>query len=482
MEGLLTFFDFSIVIGVIIVVSHVLGMVFSLDSLFRIQSSQGATAWVISLITVPYIAVPLYIVFGRTRFHGYIKARSRKDIELNELIGRTLAFADNNRFFYEDRDARNQVMSYLAGVPFTRGNRAELLVDGNDTFDAVFKAIDEATDYILVQFFIVEADELGQLLKSKLLEKSLQGVSVYFIYDEIGSYALPSAYIEELTRGGVRITPFMTTRGRRNRFQLNFRNHRKTVVVDGRVAFVGGHNVGDQYLGLTPKFGHWRDTHVMVSGPAVQFIQLCFVEDWFWAVSELPSLSWQPDVFEENGHACLVLGSGPADNFETCGLFFLNAINSAKNRIWIASPYFVPDSSIIRALQLAALKGVDVRVILPQKPDHLLVHLSAFSYIMETDLSGVKFFAYQYGFMHQKVMLVDSDMATVGTANFDNRSFSLNFETTLLFHSRSFAGQVEQMLKKDFENCNPISTADYHSKPFWFKLAIRLSRLMAPLQ
>ena len=482
MDALFTMMDINVVLGITLAIAHVLGVGFSVHSIFRTHTSQGAIAWAISLNTVPYIAVPLYVVFGKNRFHGYIKARNRKDIELNYLVSRMLADTDNNKLFIEVEDARSAVMAYLAGIPFTVGNRAKLLIDGTETFDAIFEAIDSATDYILIQFFVVENDDLGKLLKSKLLAKSRQGVAVYFIYDEIGSYNLSSAYSDELKRGGVRITPFMTTRGNRNRFQLNFRNHRKTVVVDGRVAFVGGHNVGDQYLGLNPKFGHWRDTHVKVEGPAVQGIQLCFVEDWFWAVGDVPSLSWQPTLIEERGHATLVVGSGPADNFETCGLLFLNAINGAEKRIWIASPYFVPDNSIVKALQLAALKGVDVRVILPQKPDHLLVHLSAFSYINETELSGVKFYSYQYGFMHQKVMLVDDDMATIGTANFDNRSFRLNFEMTLLFRSRSFAGEVEEMLKKDFENCNLISTADYNSKPFWYKLAIRLSRLMAPLQ
>jgi len=482
MEDLLALFNFNLVTGIVLGLAHLLGLILSIDSLFRTQTSQAAIAWAISLNTIPYVAVPIYLVFGKRKFQGYIKARNLKDIELSQVIGRLLADSGMDNIFEETSDPRISVLAYLAGIPFTRGNQAELLIDGHQTFDRIFKAIDAAKDYILVQFFIVENDNLGQLLKNRLLDKTRQGVAVYFIYDEIGSYRLPSAYIEQLRRGGVSVTPFTTFHRKRNRFQLNFRNHRKTVVVDGKVAFVGGHNIGDRYLGLDPRFGSWRDTHVMVEGPAVLGVQLCFTEDWFWAANNIPNLSWQPRVFREDSHSVLVLGSGPADNFETCGLFFLNAINSARRRIWIASPYFVPDDSIVKALQLAALKGIDVRVMLPQKPDHLLVHLSAYSYINETDLSGVKFFSYRFGFMHQKVMLVDDDMATIGTANFDNRSFRLNFETTLLFLSRSFAARVEQMLKIDFGNCVPISRAEYQGKPFWYKLAVRLSRLMAPLQ
>lgn len=482
MEGLLLFFDVKMITGIVIALSHILGFIFTIDSLFRTQSVQGAIAWVISLNTIPYVAVPFYVVFGRNRIQGYIKARHLKDIELNQLAGRLLAGSNVNNVFLDTKESHTKVMADLAGIPFTLGNRSKLLINGHQTFDAIFQAIDTAKDYILIQFYIVENDSLGMMLKAKLLDKVQEGVSIYFIYDEIGSYRLPSSYVEELSNGGVEITPFTTTRRKRNRFQLNFRNHRKIVVVDGKMAFVGGHNLSDKYLGLDPKFSPWRDTHVQIQGSAVQGIQLSFVEDWFWAVDDIPNLSWQPDMFEEDGHPVLVVASGPADRFETCGLLFLNAINSAKKRIWIASPYFVPDDSIIKALQLAALKGIDVRVMLPEKPDHLLVHLSAYSFINETELSGVKFYSYRFGFMHQKVLLVDDEMATIGTANFDNRSFRLNFETTLLFLSKSFAAEVERMLLSDFEQCVSISTTQYKRKSFWYKLAVRFSRLMSPLQ
>jgi cardiolipin synthase len=235
-------------------------------------------------------------------------------------------------------------------------------------------------------------------------------------------------------------------------------------------------------MGRNAKIGPWRDTHVKVQGPSVQCIQLSFLEDWYWATHKMPAVGWTPLPAPEGDKALLVLPSGPADDLETCTLFFLHAINSARRRIWIASPYFVPDPQVISALQLAALRGVDVRIILPQNPDHLLVYLSSFAYLAKTQPVGVKFYRYQPGFMHHKVMVVDEHTATIGTANFDNRSFRINFEITLLFVDPAFVREVTRMLVDDLSRCMPATARDYHSRPIWFRVAVRVARLMAPLQ
>ena len=213
---------------------------------------------------------------------------------------------------------------------------------------------------------------------------------------------------------GIATSAFHTTKGKTNRFQLNFRNHRKIVVVDGKIAYLGGHNVGDEYLGKHPKFGAWRDTHVRIEGPAVQFIQFSFVEDWYWATKGIPELNWEPCKAADGGEDTLVIASGPADSLETCGLMFVQAINQARERVWIASPYFVPERGIMAALKLAVLRGVDVRIMLPGKADHKLVYWSSFSFISEAEPVGVKFYRYKEGFMHQKVVLVDDDFANIG--------------------------------------------------------------------
>jgi cardiolipin synthase len=278
------------------------------------------------------------------------------------------------------------------------------------------------------------------------------------------------------------VSRFHSTRGSGNRLQLNFRNHRKIVVVDGREGWVGGHNVGDEYLGRDSSTGPWRDTHLRILGPAVMGLQLSFLEDWHWATDETPDLTWTTEVVP-GGHAVvLVLPSGPADRFETASLMFQLAIHGAKERIWIASPYFVPDEGVTAALLLAELRGVDVRILIPERPDHLLVYLSAFAFVGKMLDAGIQIYRYQSGFMHQKVFLVDDRVAAVGTANLDNRSFRLNFEITALVAEPAFVTEVEQMLLADFSRSRRMTRADLANKPFWFPLASRAAYLMAPLQ
>jgi cardiolipin synthase len=367
-------------------------------------------------------------------------------------------------------------------MPSLSGNAATLLVDGDATFESILKGIDEAEDYILFQFFIVHDDELGREVKSHLIKKANEGVRVYFLYDEVGSHDLPRRFKDELRAAGVEVFDFHTRKGPRNRFQINFRNHRKVVVVDGRVTWIGGANVGDEYLGKDPKFGHWRDTHVRIEGPAALAAQLSFVEDWHWATGATLELNWMPKPEPDGNVAVLIVPTGPADELETAALMFVHAINTAKERIWIASPYFVPDEAILAALQLAGLRGVDVRILIPDKPDHLLVYLAAFSYIEEASRTGVKIFRYTDGFLHQKVMLLDDDVATIGTANFDNRSFRLNFEITAILVEPEFVSLVEQMLEADFAESRQMEPSDLENRSFWFKLAVRLARLTSPVQ
>jgi cardiolipin synthase len=323
---------------------------------------------------------------------------------------------------------------------------------------------------------------LGRRLQRLLIEKAREGVRVYFLYDEVGSHKLPRSYIRALREAGVEAYDFHTRQGPRNRFQINFRNHRKVVVVDGRAGWIGGHNVGDEYLGRSEKFGRWRDTHLRIEGPAVLAAQLAFVEDWNWASGRLPEVSWTPHPAPDGSDASvLILPTGPADQFESAALMFTHAINTARERIWITSPYFVPDEGTMGALQLAALRGVEVRVLIPDEPDHLLVYLAAFTYFDEALGAGVEVFKYQEGFLHQKVVLIDDAAAAVGTANFDNRSFRLNFEITALVGDSTFVGEVEEMLEADFAASRPVGPEEFSSRPFWFRLAARVARLTSPV-
>lgn len=465
--------------SLIITTLHIMGLLSAIHVIMASRTAQGAIAWGIALVTFPYLVLPIYWVFGRSRFQGYIKARCHGS---NATCVIAQHCAENAAPFLSDLGEEHgaiRAVELLGNMPLLTGNKAELLIDGEETFASILEGIAQAQEYILLEFFIVNDDGLGRRLKKYLLRQATQGVRIYFLYDEVGSHDLPRSYIKELREAGVHIYDFNAHKGPTNRFQLNFRNHRKIVVVDGHLAWVGGHNVGDVYLSKDPHFGHWRDTHVKISGPAVKPIQIAFLEDYNWAVGDIPDLQWQ--VAPQGNQEMLIIPSGPADELATASLMFVHLINSARERIWITSPYFVPDEPVMAALLLAGLRGVDVRILIPEKPDHLLVYLAAFSYFAEAGSTGVKFYRYNRGFLHQKVMLLDRQVATIGTANLDNRSFHLNFELTALILDADFARQVEAMLEADFQQATRMEAESYARKPFYFKVAVRLSRLMSPL-
>lgn len=469
-------------VAAFVVLSHVAGAISSVKAIMDTRTSQGAIAWAVSLNTFPYIAVPAYWVFGRSEFQGYVTARR---MDLLETGGAARAYVDRlvkeNLVAFPGRKEA-LLVEKLAKLPYTQGNEVELLVDGEATFDSIFAGIGRAKDYVLVQFYILRDDKLGGELKSRLIEKAKTGVRCLLLYDEIGSHGLPRRYLDELKAAGVKVAAFNTTKGSTNRFQINFRNHRKIVIVDGSEAWVGGLNVGDEYMGRDPKFGDWRDTHLRLAGPVVPCVQVAFVEDWHWATEETPTLRWETRPAASGASLpVLCLPTGPADPMETCTLYFIDLINRAERRLWIASPYFVPDEQFITALKLAALRGVEVKVLIPDKTDNHLVQFTGWSYLEELEKAGIQMWRHQKGFMHQKVIVVD-DHCTIGTANFDNRSFRLNFEITMEVADPAFTAQVAAMLERDFTDARQSKAADVQSRGFWFRFATRACRLLAPVQ
>ncbi len=470
-------------IAIIIIVFQLAGIASAMHAVMNTRTEQGAIAWAVSLVAFPYAAVPAYWVLGRSRFEGYVLARKYSEATGEEILSR---IRERVQPFMMDEDKVSPSLvaaQRLAAQPLLGGNTVELLVDGHETFDSILAGIDKARDYILFQFFIIKDDEIGQEVKQRLISRASDGVRVYFLYDEVGSHGLPEGYLEELGAAGIEVSAFNSQKGPGNRFQINFRNHRKVVVVDGELAWIGGHNVGDEYLGRDPEFGRWRDTHMQIQGPSALGAQLSFAEDWHWATDEILELDWSPKTAPGGDADVLIMPTGPADELETASLMFNLAINDAVERIWITSPYFVPDRALLQALQLAGLRGLDVRILIPEKPDHLLVYLAAFSYLEDAGRTGVRFFRYDDGFLHQKVMLIDDDVATIGTANFDNRSLRLNFEITAVVDRHpAFIKDVEEMLEEDFLRSREISHRELEDKSWWFRLGVKFARLTAPVQ
>jgi cardiolipin synthase len=429
---------------VLLIIIHLLGIIAALDVIMKGRTAQGSIAWAVSLLFIPYFAIPLYLMFGSRKFSGYVNARRTGDLEIHHIAEKLKQELASYKVDFIEKETKHKVLEQLAKMPFTNCNTAELLINGDDTFEAIFEGIEKARDYILVQFYTVHDDELGKKLKDRLIAKVKEGIRIYFLYDEVGCRLLSDEYVEELSEQGINIVHFKTNRRWNTRLQLNFRNHRKIVIVDGKEAYVGGLNVSRRYLSMDERFGFWRDTHVKIKGPAVLCVQIPFIADWYW--------------------------------------FFVHCINSARKFVWISSPYFVPDQQILAALQLAALRGVDVRILIPEKTDNILVNYSAYSFLKDVMQVGIKVYRYQKGFLHQKVILVDDGFAAVGTANLDNRSFRINFEIMMCFTSGEFTNQTHEMLKNDLQDSRLITMEDIEKKPFWFKIAARISRLMAPLQ
>jgi len=468
-------------IATLLVIFHILGVISSVHAIMSTRTAPGAIAWAVSLNTFPYIAVPAYWIFGRNKFQGYVTARQLVEKELVRVAPETQAHVEEFMISHEDLTPGLRMVDTLTDMPFTMGNDVELLIDGDATFKSIIEGIETARMYVLFQFYIIKDDEIGSEIKDLLIRKAGEGVRVLFLYDEIGSSKLSREYREELQKAGIEVSAFNTTQGNRNRFQLNFRNHRKIVVVDGNTAWIGGHNVGDEYLGKDPKFGHWRDTHVRFEGPAVIGAQLSFVEDWYWATGKSPELDWLPDPSTTGNRKMLVIPTSPADAREMASLIFIQAISGALERVWIASPYFVPDEGVLKALELADLRGVDVRILIPDKPDHMMVYLAAFTFVDELSNTDIGFYRYTGGFLHQKVVLVDDHIAVVGTTNLDNRSLRLNFEVMALVVDPPFAGEVATMLEEDFAHSRKMRPGEFRKRPFWFRFAARTARLTAPI-
>ena len=468
-------------IAIIVAAFYVAGFVAAIDAIMTTRTAPGAIAWSVSLATMPFVAVPAYLVLGRSKFKGGVEVFEERREEIDAGLAEFRQGLEPWQVSSSEFSADYLAVRNLVNLEMTRGNRVDLLINGEATFDSILAGVAQAQDYVLFQFYMIHDDDIGREVQSALIERAKAGVRVYVLYDEVGSGGLPKQYVEKLRDGGVEVSSFKPTQGSNNRFQLNFRNHRKMVVVDGTIGWVGGHNVGDEYMGRDPDFSPWRDTHVRLEGPVVMQLQATIMGDWYWATRELPAVTWTPTPAVDSDVNAMIVPFGPTQRLETAGLFFVTALNAAKHRIWLSAPYFVPDEAVMKALELAALRGVDVRIITTGTPDSLPVYLAAFHYIEQLRDMGITFYSYEPGFLHEKVMLVDDAISSVGTPNFDNRSFRLNFEVTSLIINQDFAREMEAMFEADFAHSTIIDPDTLDQKSFWWRLGVSLSRLAAPV-
>ncbi|GGB44609.1 cardiolipin synthase A [Roseibium aquae] len=453
-------------------------IVCAIREIMNSRTAQGSIAWLLSLFFIPYVTVPLYFIFGWRAFADYTKVQVRLGREERRRRAEELRLADQE----ETRDW--PVLSRIASMPFLAGHACELLIDGDATFASIEAGIRGASKTIFFQFFTVADDGLGNRMANALIERAQAGVQIYFLYDDVGSRGIGNAYLNRLKRAGIKVSGF----NERHRYlrllgpmRLNYRNHRKIVVVDYQHAWVGGHNVADQYIGLSKRFGHWRDTHAKISGPAALSCAISFVEDWLWANGEEITLPQSGEIPKPGDESVLVMPTGPADDLEECSIAFAEAAARARHRLWIATPYFVPSVDIQTALYAAAMRGVDVRILLPEKPDHKIVWLASHAHADTMVARGVKVFRYKTGFLHQKITLVDHDLASVGTVNFDNRSFRINFEITLWFTHERMISKVADMLDADFRQARITGAHELENRSYAFRVLAQGAQLLSPI-
>ncbi|MNN08255.1 Major cardiolipin synthase ClsA [compost metagenome] len=374
------------------------------------------------------------------------------------------------------------LLTHVSDSPITGRNRTKVLSDGEAAFAEMLAAMETAKHHIHMEFYIFRADMIGTKFQELIIRKIKEGVQVRLICDGLGSYHLPKSFVRNLQDHGVEVYMFLPPLIAMMDRRVNYRNHRKILIVDGTVGFVGGMNVGDDYLGLSEKMGYWRDTQLKIEGDAVYYLQSAFLEDWRLASGQRV---FHQDFFPE--HHCdtdeqvQILASGPDQNGDVIQEVVFSAISVAKKRIWITSPYFIPDPSIYTGLLTAAISGIEVIIILPYQSDSRLVKLASLSYVEELLRAGVKFYQYRKGFVHAKVLIVDDLLASVGTANMDMRSFFYNFEMTALMFDQAQIQRLSRDFEQDIEDSSPITLKEFSRRPLKQKGAEKLARLLSPL-
>jgi cardiolipin synthase A/B len=456
---------------------------------FENRSPVKTLSWVMVVLLVPIIGIIFYIFFGQN--YRKQKIFSKKSVLDLEQLSNYAAIQVNTlpeRMALESEKVREKehlikLMLNNNKSALTEFNKIDLLIDGTSTFPAMLEAIEEARSFINMEFYRFESDILGMKFWEALIRKAENGVKVRIIYDDVGSWSLSNKIIRQMRKSGVEIYPFMPVQFPWLTSKINFRNHRKILVADGIKGFVGGLNIADKYLHGLKDIGKWRDTHLLVKGETVAALNSVFMVDWYFVSDIL--LTDEPRHFEVESvpDRCWiqVASSGPDSDWANIMQVYFSAIATAKESIYISTPYFSPDESVLNAMKTASLSGVDVQVILPGKSDSIVAYWNTRSYIEELLEAGIKIFLYNEGFNHSKYILVDNVFASVGSANVDMRSFDLNFEIAALIYDESFAKKLFEVFKSDILRSKRVIPEEWARRKRISKYKESLSRILGPL-
>lgn len=435
-------------------------------------------AWLLAIFTIPVGGILLYFLLGRNR-------RKNKLLEPGKLFSQSLQkplaiHTEHTKGRYEKL---MKLIHRNCNFPVARHNLLQPLKDGKSTFESIFDALNKAEKKIHLQYYIFENGELADSLLGLFQEKINQGVQIRMIYDGVGSFSLSKAYLKKLLTIGVEVYPFLPFKFGRFLRSVNYRNHRKIIVIDSKVAFTGGINVSDKYLKGDPDLGNWHDMHLRIEGPAARQLDEVFAADWY-----LVSQKSIPPLLESNilntsgiGKSVQIVSGGPDDDFPVLEQAYFTIINQAKDYLYITNPYIIPGPAIIQALQTTSLSGVDVRLMISEKVDGIIVGWCVRSYFQALLKSGIKIYLFPDGFLHSKIIVSDDAISTIGTSNLDDRSFEQNYEVNAIIYDTPFA----KLLKDDFlkdSNISRLLTYEEHIKrPWGDKLKEGFGKVFSPV-
>ena len=457
---------------------------------FERRSPKSVWAWLLVMVFLPGVGFIFYLFLGQDMHKRkmfrikeledklseaiHIQERQAKSMELEKMDKNLQGFSD--LIYYNLQSS---------GAVLTDDNDVDIFTDGNDKFEALLEDLEQAKSFIHLEYYIIKKDELFERIVEVLERKVAQGVEVRVLFDAMGSRTVRHSYWKQLRKKGIRTAEFFPAILGRFQLRINYRNHRKIVVIDNKVAYVGGFNVGKEYIDRDPKFGHWRDTHLRIQGTAVMSLQLRFILDWNYAAKE--DLLAEKKLFEglELGKRdqveMQIVSSGPDNTLEQIRDNYLRLFAKAKEHIYIQTPYFIPDDTLLDTLLLAIRSGVEVNLMIPCMQDHPFIYWATYSYVGELVRAGANCYTYDKGFLHAKGVCVDGKAFCYGTANMDIRSFALNFEVNAVVYDKALAEKMEAIFREDLKDCTHITKELYESRSLPIRIKEQFCRLLSPL-
>jgi cardiolipin synthase A/B len=475
LEGMLKYVSLVFTFSVIII-----GFLIFIENRHPTQT----LTWLVVLGAFPFLGFVFYLLFGRN--YRKEKMYKKKYILDKETYNKYEPGPKdmNPEMFGLYQEKHVQLAQRIGNSAISFSSETKVLTNGQETFGEILRWLRTAKHHIHMEYYIVRHDDIGKQIKDVLIERANDGVKVRFLYDAVGAWQLSKGYINELKEAGIEVVPFGPVKIPFLNNKFNFRNHRKIIVIDGNIGFVGGLNIGDEYLGKNPTFGFWRDTHLFVKGEAVRTLQLIFLQDWYYMTNDdflTPGYLSPDPVTQTNDGGVQMIAGGPDNELSVLKNIFFSMITSAQESVWVASPYFIPDEDIFSALKIAALSGIDVRLLVPHKPDKRIVFHASRSYFPELLDAGVRIYEYQKGFMHSKIVIVDNELASIGTSNMDMRSFHLNFEVNAFLYKTSSTQSLVEEYLYDLGDSVELSHGEFQKRHMGYRILESTSRLMSPL-